>query len=107
MSANLEDLGSGVPEAAAGGGLPLGSAGSPFGPSAWRSVGQWRGDGFGRVAIAVLVALLLASVLAPLLAPYSPLTVNVVDRLTGPSGAHWLGTDADGRDVLSRLLYGG
>jgi peptide/nickel transport system permease protein len=48
----------------------------------------------------------LLAVLAPLLAPYEPLRGRVVDRLQGPSSAHWLGTDELGRDVLSRVLYG-
>ncbi len=40
-------------------------------------------------------------------APYDPLVQDVYQRLKGPSGAHWLGTDSLGRDVLSRLMYGG
>jgi peptide/nickel transport system permease protein len=48
----------------------------------------------------------LISVLAPLLAPYAPMAV-VAPPLVPPSPAHWLGTDHLGRDVLSRLLYGG
>jgi peptide/nickel transport system permease protein len=54
----------------------------------------------------VLILLILAGVLAPILAPYNPLHIDVFARLQGPSSAHLLGTDADGRDVLSRLLYG-
>ena len=55
----------------------------------------------------VIVGLfVLLAVLAPLLAPYEPLRGRVVDRLQGPSAAHWLGTDELGRDVLSRVLYG-
>ncbi|MFE7277820.1 dipeptide/oligopeptide/nickel ABC transporter permease/ATP-binding protein [Streptomyces sp. NPDC057623] len=61
-----------------------------------------------RVAMAGAVVLLLvtlAAVLAPLIAPYDPLAQNLEALLQGPSGSHWLGTDALGRDVLSRLLY--
>jgi peptide/nickel transport system permease protein len=54
----------------------------------------------------VLVLLILVGVLAPILAPYNPLRIDVLARLQGPSSTHLLGTDAIGRDVLSRLLYG-
>ena len=44
--------------------------------------------------------------MAPLLTPYHPDAVDVTVRLQPPSPAHWLGTDALGRDVLTRLLHG-
>ena len=60
------------------------------------------------VALGVLVALTLSAIFAPWLAPYDPLVGNVQDRLL-PIGSpgHILGTDELGRDMLSRLLYGG
>jgi len=48
----------------------------------------------------------LAAILAPLLAPYNPNAINVDAMLLTPSAGHWLGTDALGRDVLSRILFG-
>ena len=48
----------------------------------------------------------LAAILAPLLAPFDPNAINVDAMLRTPSAAHWLGTDALGRDVLSRILFG-
>lgn len=60
-----------------------------------------------RVALTFLVILMLASIAAPLLAPDNPLAQSLQARLQGPSSLHWLGTDVDGRDILSRLLYGG
>jgi peptide/nickel transport system permease protein len=54
----------------------------------------------------VLLVLILLGVLAPVIAPYSPLQIDPLARLQGPSAQHLLGTDPDGRDVLSRLLYG-
>ncbi|MHC1700786.1 MAG: ABC transporter permease [Humidesulfovibrio sp.] len=48
----------------------------------------------------------LAAILAPLLAPYDPNAINVDAMLRTPSAAHWLGTDALGRDVFSRILFG-
>jgi peptide/nickel transport system permease protein len=66
----------------------------PLTPSAWVGI--------------VLLALLLAAVtLAPLLAPFDPDAVDPAAALQAPSAAHWLGTDNFGRDVLSRVLYGG
>jgi peptide/nickel transport system permease protein len=61
------------------------------------------------VLVGASVALLwiIVAVAAPLIAPYGPLTQKVVDRLKGPSAAHLFGTDALGRDILSRVLYGG
>lgn len=56
--------------------------------------------GVGIVALFVLVA-----ILAPLLAPADPLAQNLTERLAPPSAAHLLGTDALGRDVLSRLIF--
>ncbi|WP_052303437.1 ABC transporter permease [Solidesulfovibrio fructosivorans] len=49
----------------------------------------------------------LASLAAPYVTPYDPLSLNVDAILTPPGPTHPLGTDALGRDVLSRLLYGG
>ena len=49
----------------------------------------------------------LISVLAPAIAPHAPLEQDIVNRLQGPSVAHWFGTDQLGRDVFSRVLYGG
>ncbi|HLU72259.1 MAG TPA: ABC transporter permease [Nonomuraea sp.] len=60
------------------------------------------------LAGAVLIALIaLAALLAPWIAPYPPDEVNPFDSLRAPDGAHWFGTDAAGRDVFSRVLYGG
>lgn len=55
---------------------------------------------------AVLVLLALAAALAPLIAPYDPAATDILAANSGPSGAHWLGADELGRDILSRLLYG-
>lgn len=54
-----------------------------------------------------LTIILVASVLAPLLAPYSYDQINLPGRLQLSSKQHWLGTDELGRDIFSRLLYGG
>jgi peptide/nickel transport system permease protein len=56
---------------------------------------------------AVLVTVALLTALAPWIAPYDPNTLDMRNMLAGPSSDHWLGTDQLGRDVLTRLLYGG
>jgi peptide/nickel transport system permease protein len=55
----------------------------------------------------LLLAVLLATLAADLIAPYSPLKNDFRYRLGGPNLAHLMGTDNFGRDVLSRVLYGG
>lgn len=47
------------------------------------------------------------AILAPVIAPYDPYVQNVAHRMQGPSSLHLLGTDPIGRDLFSRLLYGG
>jgi glutathione transport system permease protein len=59
------------------------------------------------VAGLVIVAIALAAVLAPWLAPFDPATPDYEHVLEGPSWLHWCGTDAYGRDILSRIIWGG
>jgi len=58
----------------------------------------------GAVLLALILLLLL---LTPWIAPHDPAAQNLSNRLAGPSGDHWFGTDHLGRDVLSRLMWGG
>jgi len=60
----------------------------------------------GIVAAVYLIVVIALAALAPLVAPASPTKPDLRSTLQGPSAAHWLGTDALGQDVLSRLLYG-
>src|SRR5450755_2853945 len=53
----------------------------------------------------VVAAVVLAAILAPWISPFDPLEQDIAARLTGPSPAHFLGTDTFGRDVLSRLMH--
>ena len=61
--------------------------------------------GYG--AALVLAAIILSGIFAPQLAPMNPFEPNMAVRLQPPSAAHLLGTDALGRDLLSRTIYGG
>jgi len=55
----------------------------------------------------VMLGLLVFFLIAPALAPYDPMATDPANQFTPPSAFHLLGTDQFGRDVLSRLLYGG
>jgi len=55
---------------------------------------------------AVVLLILAFALLAPLIAPYDPNLQETANRLMPPSALHWLGTDAFGRDILSRMIYG-
>src|ERR1700728_2500250 len=57
----------------------------------------------GGVLVVILVILAL---FAPWIAPQDPASIHLPARLDPPSGAHWLGTDELGRDILSRVVYG-
>ena len=61
-------------------------------------------------ALAGFVILLLlgfAAVLAPWLSPYDPATLKLSEKLLPPSLSHWMGTDYFGRDVMTRIVWGG
>jgi peptide/nickel transport system permease protein len=64
-------------------------------------------DPLGAASLAVLAIIVLGCALAPVIAPDPPDASDFLHELSGPTGAHWLGTDELGRDILSRLLYGG
>ena len=75
--------------------------------SNWRQ--GWRRFARNRLAIGAGVLLLLLYLLAALgqvISPYPPNAVNIRARHERPSAAHWLGTDENGRDVLSRVIVG-
>ena len=58
------------------------------------------------VGLALVVGFTVMAVAAPWIAPKDPLAVDPISRLASPSGEHWLGTDALGRDVFSRIVVG-
>ena len=75
-----------------------------------RSYMIWRRFSDNRLAVlglVILLALILIAACADLLAPYSPVIGDLRGaRLMPPNALHWLGTDDQGRDILSRLIYG-
>ncbi len=60
-----------------------------------------------KAGFVIIVGVFLLAMLAPIIAPYDPDDINVKAILLTPSFEHWMGTDGLGRDVLSRMLYGG
>ena len=58
------------------------------------------------ISFIFIVLMILAAILAPVLTVYEENYMDLMNRLSAPGGAHLLGTDEGGRDVLTRLLYG-
>jgi peptide/nickel transport system permease protein len=65
------------------------------------------GNRMAILGAAVVLAWILVALLAPLISPYDPIEQDVRGRLQGPSASHFLGVDGLGRDIFSRVLYGG
>jgi peptide/nickel transport system permease protein len=72
-------------------------------PEAWYSV-VWSSKK-ARVGIIIVAAYVLVAIFAPLIAPYAP-TDGSFEPLASPSGAHLLGTNVGGQDIVSQLIYG-
>lgn len=66
----------------------------------------WSRYGLLLVGGGIVLVMSVAALLAPWLAPHDPTALDVNSLLQAPGGSHLLGTDALGRDVLSRMLYG-
>src|SRR2546429_6543518 len=60
----------------------------------------------GAIGAGAILFLFVVAALAPVISAYDPLAVHFDAMLARPSALHWLGTDAFGRDVLARLIYG-
>lgn len=59
------------------------------------------------IVLSILLGIILMTIFAPILAPYDPTQIDMTNRLSPPCREHPLGTDALGRDVLSRVIHGG
>ncbi len=77
-------------------------------PQVW----TWRPERFvrrhpvGAVAGLLILGMTVAALAAQWIAPYNPLAADYLVMFSPPSAHHWLGTDAFGRDVLSRIIFG-
>jgi len=65
-----------------------------------------RSDRRAWLGMAVIVLLMFVAIAAPLLGRFDPAQIDLAHSLEAPSARHWFGTDAQGRDVWARLLYG-
>jgi len=59
------------------------------------------------IGLFIIVVFVFIAIFAPWLAPHDPSIQNLGNRLAAPSAQHWFGTDELGRDIFSRILYGG
>src|SRR2546423_13519208 len=64
------------------------------------------GDDRARFGFGIVMVMAVAAAIAPLIARQSPVTIDLLHILQRPSAQHWLGTDIQGRDIWSRLVYG-
>ncbi len=60
----------------------------------------------GAVSFVIIALMMFAGIFSPWVAPYDPLDIDFASLLAAPSWEHWCGTDAYGRDICSRLIYG-
>jgi peptide/nickel transport system permease protein len=71
---------------------------------AWR---RFTANRLAVIGLLIILGMVFLAVFAPLLAPHSPYIGDLAkSRLMTPGPGHWLGTDDQGRDILSRLIYG-
>ena len=63
-------------------------------------------DPLGLLGLVLVIIVVGTAIFADVIAPYDPARIDVLNKLQGPSAAHWLGTDQLGRDTLSRIIYG-
>jgi peptide/nickel transport system permease protein len=86
--------------------VSVGGRSSPL-AAVWKKL-TWfaQREPLGAVTGCMILVLMACAAFAGILAPYPYDEFNVSQRLLGPSPAHWFGTDEQGRDVFSRVLYG-
>jgi len=61
----------------------------------------------GVLGLTLVLLIIISAVFAPLFATHNPFTMDIANRLAGPSFDNFLGTDQLGRDTYTRVLYGG
>ncbi|HET7679312.1 MAG TPA: ABC transporter permease [Xanthobacteraceae bacterium] len=73
----------------------------------WRGAGDFaRAQPLGAVSFVIICLMMFAGIFCTWVAPYDPLNIDFASILAPPSWSHWCGTDAYGRDICSRLIYG-
>jgi peptide/nickel transport system permease protein len=77
------------------------------GTSLWRdAAGRLRRNRAAMLGLGLIALFVFVAIAAPLVAPYSPTVGTILDKFKPPSAAHLLGTDLQGRDILSRIIWG-
>jgi peptide/nickel transport system permease protein len=78
------------------------------GPSHWLAgLGTFaRRWPLGAAGVVIILLMIGSAIFASFIAPYDPLETDFAAQFSPPTMAHWLGTDAFGRDLLSRIIYG-
>ena len=74
---------------------------------AQRNVRKFLQNRLAIIGLCILLLLVIVSVFAPVLSVYDPILAKPSDRFLKASPEHWLGTDRLGRDILTRIMYGG
>ena len=72
-----------------------------------RIVNKFLNNRLAVLGLIIFTIIILASIFAPLLSPYDPMRVDLRSMRQPPSFDHWFGTDSTGRDVFTRVLFGG
>jgi peptide/nickel transport system permease protein len=90
--------------------MTMASPALPASPSAPRRRGViaefCRQQPLGAVSFVIIFAMMFAGIFCEWVAPYNPLDIDFASILAPPSREHWCGTDAYGRDIFSRIIYG-
>ena len=73
----------------------------------WQTIERLFSNRKAVVGAVIFGIIIIASIFAPLIAPYGWNDMDLLHMQEGPSAAHWCGTDMLGRDIFTRLLYGG
>ena len=78
------------------------------GRSLWReALGRLFSNRGSLAGVIILMLLVIIALLAPVISPHDPIALAPRDRLQAPNSTHYFGTDAFGRDVFTRVIYGG
>ena len=73
----------------------------------WEKLRLFLANGQGVFGLAIVILFFLSALLAPVFATHDPNQLDIPSRLSAPTAEHWLGADQLGRDIYSRVLYGG
>ena len=71
---------------------------------AWR---EFKKNKLAVLGLIIVILVALSAIFAPVITPYDPAQTNILKTEEPPSSEHWLGTDKVGRDIYTRLIYGG